>query len=454
MAMYIKKISLFIWAFGIWLLAAAPAFGQTVAKAAKSILSVTTYDAEGSVLATSHGVYFGTAGEAIAPWAPFIGASSATVTDANNKSYKVTSIVGANDVYDICKFKVANPKAIALQAAENIEGVKLQACEFGAKPKTTELSIKSTEQFLEKYNYLIFNEEISDELEGCPILTPTGEVVGLVQRAKRSYDIQSTDARYCATLGSTGLGLYDATLSKTNIKIAMPDDNDRAFIYIMSVHSAMDSLLVVDICNEYQQRYPAEVEGYTVLATYEAEHGNNQRANYLMEQCEKKASDKAKAKETCDRIRGFITAPEVLERGLALQEEGDLRGALKEYNRYDSLMTQRCTDTFYYLRAKVEDQLRQYQQAMNDYAHAAVLNPEELTYLAELASLQLRVKQYEQSVRTCELCLSRTDEYADVYIVYGIALYQLERKEEAVKALERAKALGDERADLYLEKYR
>ncbi len=157
---------------------------------------------------------------------------------------------------------------------------------------------------------------------------------------------------------------------------------------------------------------------------------------------------------TSERFMGFITAPEVLERGLALQEEGDLRGALKEYNRYDSLMTQRCTDTFYYLRAKVEDQLRQYQQAMNDYAHAAVLNPEELTYLAELASLQLRVKQYEQSVRTCELCLSRTDEYADVYIVYGIALYQLERKEEAVKALERAKALGDERADLYLEKYR
>ena len=60
----------------------------------------------------------------------------------------------------------------------------------------------------------------------------------------------------------------------------------------------------------------------------------------------------------------------------------------------------------------------------------------------------------EDAIATCDMCLKVDPNYADPYIIKGIALGELKRKEEAKEAFLKAKELGDERADGLLEKYK
>ena len=98
--------------------------------------------------------------------------------------------------------------------------------------------------------------------------------------------------------------------------------------------------------------------------------------------------------------------------------------------------------------------MRLYQQALQDIAHAIVLNRNEPTYYAELASLQLKVGQNDKAIETTNLALKLIDTYPDIYIIRGVAFGELGEKEKAREALLKAKELGDERADQLMEKYK
>ena len=74
--------------------------------------------------------------------------------------------------------------------------------------------------------------------------------------------------------------------------------------------------------------------------------------------------------------------------------------------------------------------------------------------MAELASLQLKVGKYEDVLRTFDLSLNVTDNYPDMYILKGVALIQLGRKQEAMEAFQKAADLGDSRGNEYQEKYK
>ena len=113
----------------------------------------------------------------------------------------------------------------------------------------------------------------------------------------------------------------------------------------------------------------------------------------------------------------------------------------------------RGTHDFYYAKFKCEMKLRQYQLALNDIAHAIVLNRAEPTYYAEMANLQLQVNKLEDAVRTCDMGLAITQEYTDLYIIKGIALCEQSKCAEGLKALQKAHELGDGRAQTLIEKY-
>jgi len=91
------------------LLLAGIAFAQPgwVKKATKSVFTVKTFAADGSMIASSNGFFTGNNGEAVSNFSPFKGAVRAVVIDAQGKELKVVSILGANDMYDIVKFRVS-----------------------------------------------------------------------------------------------------------------------------------------------------------------------------------------------------------------------------------------------------------------------------------------------------------------------------------------------------------
>ena len=72
------------------LLAAAAVMAQPapVKNAAKAVFTLTTFKADGQLLASSHGVFVDANGTALSDWSSFEGAASAVVIDATGKRFK------------------------------------------------------------------------------------------------------------------------------------------------------------------------------------------------------------------------------------------------------------------------------------------------------------------------------------------------------------------------------
>lgn len=161
-----------------------------------------------------------------------------------------------------------------------------------------------------------------------------------------------------------------------------------------------------------------------------------------------------RAVAACPQPLTSVAAPYVLARGVAYDQIGEYKKALADYNQYDTLMLGRASHEFYYTRYKCNTRLRRYQQALNDIAHAAVLNRENPTYLAEMASLQLTVNLYEDAIKTADLCIAIAPSYADAYLIKGLAQVRNKHKKEGLETLNKAKELGDARAKDFINKYK
>jgi len=68
--------------------------------------------------------------------------------------------------------------------------------------------------------------------------------------------------------------------------------------------------------------------------------------------------------------------------------------------------------------------------------------------------LQLTVNQPAEAIKTCDLGLQVTQEYPDLYIIKGIAQCETKDKQGGLASLQKAKELGDSRADDLIAKYK
>ena len=88
-----------------------------VKKATKSVFMLKTFDDKGTLLGSSCGFFTGERGEAVSSFTPFKGASSAIVIDANGQELPVACMLGANDTYDVARFRVTAKKTVPLTVA-------------------------------------------------------------------------------------------------------------------------------------------------------------------------------------------------------------------------------------------------------------------------------------------------------------------------------------------------
>lgn len=545
---------------GIILLSASAAIAQPAAvqKAGKAVFTLTTFKADNSILSSTHGVFTGANGEAVSSWTPFIGAARAVVIDADGQQHNVEAIYGANELYDVCRFRVdGNTQMAPFTKSNAAEGTKLWLVGYSVKkPQCKAFTIKSTETFGEQgYGYYIFNEQAAENTADCPFVNSNGEIVGLLQHSKTNNDTHAVDVRFINSFQTRGLSINDAILRQTAIRTALPDDINDARLMLMMAGEKNDSALYAGYISDFIHMYPTAIDGYSaraqmalaradypmadatmqsaidnVTAKDEAHSAYSsiiyQKEVYLQDSSYQawslqKALDEANAANTINPLAVYqhqiaqinyamgnfsqayqqfidltksnirngelfyeaaqcktqlggttdevialldsavgvnpdngISAPYYLARGQMLDKIGEYRKAVADYNKYDTLMMGRASHEFYYVKFKCESRIRQYQQALNDIAHAIVLNRLEPTYYAEMASLQLRVNQLEEAIQTADLCIAIEPEYADPYIVKGIAQGELNQKKEALETLLKAQELGDERAQGLIEKYK
>lgn len=532
---------------------------KQVKKAAASIFSLTTFKTDGTLLASTNGVFISDNGEAISAFYPFVGADSAVVIDTNGNALPVDIIIGANELYDVCKFKVnGKTTPIKIASTPSMNGEKVWMLGYSIKNQDAkQVPIQKTELFMDKYTYYIFSSETPENMEGCPFVNAKGELIGILQHANHSEGTHAVDAHFMKDMQiNNGLSLADPVLRQTTIRTQLPAKEEDALVTLMMA-SEQNKKNYLKYIQDFKRLFPHAVDGYAAQArqyannkefakaatemetaiqnvhkkdaahaeyakiifhqqlfqpdsTYLAwsldkalaeaqkayeinplpayQHqqaqiiyskGNYQKAydmfialtktnlrsgELFYEAAQAKAQLKANQAEilslldsavaACPQPLTPIAAPFVLARGAAYDQAGDYKKAIMDYNRYDTLMLGRANHEFYYTRFNCNVKLRRYQQALNDIAHAAVLNRQEPTYLAEMASLQLKVNYIDDALKTAELCIGIAPNYPDIYLIKGLALIQKKQKKLGIEAFEKAKQLGDKRAQDYIDKYK
>lgn len=154
-----------------------------------------------------------------------------------------------------------------------------------------------------------------------------------------------------------------------------------------------------------------------------------------------------------DTMRMAEAAPYFLMRGDVHNAMGKYRDAVFDYTRYAILTQQMPSAEFYYVKAQAEINGKLYQQAIGDLARAAITDPTEPLYIAELTSLYLRVGQVESALKTAARCVEIAPDYTTGRVLYGLALIKSDRKDEGLDELRKAKDMGDTQAEALITKY-
>lgn len=531
---------------------------SAVKNAAKSVFKLTTYNADGTVLSTSHGVFVGNNGEAISDLKPFIGASKAIVTDSKGREMNVERIMGVNDIYDVAKFKVSG-KTIPLNVAQSASASGSQAwlVSYAEKsPTITAATVKNVETFMDKYSYYIFSLAVQENTNACPFVNSEGQVIGIMQPSTTSTDIHATDAKFITELQTTGLSVEDETMKKIGIPPSLPTDKSQALLTLMMAAQANDSIKHAAIVSDFINQYPTSVDGYTAQAQIYLDANDFESAEKEMETAIKKVENKDEAhynyskiiynkevyksdipyaawnldkafeeinkayainpqpsyqhqqalityakgeyqkaydmfmdltktsirnpelfynasqckqmlkapmKEvialldsaitTTDTLRLREAAPYFLARAEAYITTDSFRQAVFDYTRYEILVNGNVNANFYYIREQAEVKAKLYQQALIDISTAIMLAPKEPTYYAEKASLELRVNMMDDAIKTATKCIELAPEYADGYLILGLAQINKGDKGNGMSNLEKAKELGHVQAQAMIEKY-
>lgn len=531
---------------------------SAVKNAAKSVFKLTTYNADGTVLSTSHGVFVGNNGEAISDLKPFIGASKAIVTDSKGREMNVERIMGVNDIYDVAKFKVSG-KTIPLNVAQSASSSGSQAwlVSYAEKsPTITAATVKNVETFMDKYSYYIFSLVVPENTNACPFVNSEGQVIGIMQPSTTSTDIHATDAKFITELQTTGLSVEDETMKKIGIPPSLPTDKSQALLTLMMAAQANDSIKHAAIVSDFINQYPTSVDGYTAQAQIYLDANDFESAEKEMETAIKKVENKDEAhynyskiiynkevyksdipyaawnldkafeeinkayainpqpsyqhqqalityakgeyqkaydmfmdltktsirnpelfynasqckqmlkapmKEvialldsaitTTDTLRLREAAPYFLARAEAYVTTDSFRQAVFDYTRYEILVNGNVNANFYYIREQAEVKAKLYQQALIDISTAIMLAPKEPTYYAEKASLELRVNMMDDAIKTATKCIELAPEYADGYLILGLAQINKGDKANGMSNLEKAKELGHVQAQAMIEKY-
>jgi len=146
-------------------------------------------------------------------------------------------------------------------------------------------------------------------------------------------------------------------------------------------------------------------------------------------------------------------APYLLERARMRDAANMSRQALGDYDEYYNAVNTQVTDVFYYLRGQCAMRAKAFQRALDDYAEAIEINPQELTYRAELAVANMRVGRNQEALQVLAEAEKIDSSYSEIFRLRGLALLQLKKNAEACENFNKAKQLGNEEAQALIDKY-
>ncbi|MDH6305565.1 tetratricopeptide (TPR) repeat protein [Parabacteroides sp. PF5-5] len=532
-------------------------------KSKKAVVSVTTFDKGDRKIGTTNGFFISENGEALSAYSIFKGAERATVTDADGATYNVASIMGADDLYDVVRFKVTiNKKVTFLPLANDpvATGTPVYLLSFstGKAINFKQGSIAEVSKLKDPYSYYKVTFPIESEQENAPLLLASGQVFGLAQadasgKKENSYAVS---ASYTQSLQVSATDAFNSVYTNIGIRKGWPADIEQASVSLFLLSSSQEPKKYLETLNDFIATFPHAADGYLSRATH---YANNRAALasspaeeakylelaladintagqysknkgdiyynqaktiysvaisnttltdknwsigaalsainqaietedlpayrllegeiffYLQEYSSAYASfmkvnesEHASANSyymaatTLDRIPGaqisdiialldstitrlspIESAPYILERINYKNQLGLYEQVVEDYDLYYKLVNGQVNDSFYYYREQAKFKKGDMEAALEDILQAISMNADSPDYLAEEASIYVRMQKYEEALASLQKALDIAPDFGACYRLRGICYLRLKKKAEACEAFNKAEALND-----------
>lgn len=549
-----------------WSVAQAP---KWVEKAKRAVFSIVTYGNDDKILSTGNGFFVSEEGIALSDYTLFKGAQRAVAISSDGTQMPIESILGADEMYDVIKFKVAisGKKAVALPVATtsptNNEEIYLLPYSTQKERNFAAGKVQGADKISGNYAYYTLNLPLKDKMVSCPVMNANGEVFGLAQKSSGQDTVTicyAMDARYAMSQNISALSFNSTTLKNIGIKKALPDTEEQALVFLFMASSQFSPEEYRSILDDFIQQYPNCADGYMRRATQQLYLSQDDASmkqvttdmdkavsiatkkddiyynrakmiySYMLTAPQPTYGDwsfdkalteikqaieinplpiywqaagdiqfaredypaalecytKVNESELASAVSFFSTAktkermgapaeevlqlmdscvahfnppymeeaaPYLLERAQARVNANQARTALLDYDAYFKAINGKVNDLFYYYREQAALKAKQYQRALDDIAKAIELNPEDVTYRAEQAVVNIRVGRNEEAIRILEEAIQMKADYAEAYRLLGIAQLQMKKNKEACSSFSKAKELGDPNVDELIQKH-
>ena len=168
-----------------WSVAQAP---KWVDKAKRAVFSVVTYDQDDKILNTGNGFFVTEDGVALSDYTLFKGAQRAVVMSSDGAQMPVEAIMGADDMYDVVKFRVGisgkKVTALTLAAVAPAAGADVYLLPYSTQKDRsfTAGKVKEADKISGNYSYYTLDMRLKDKMVSCPLMTVDGQVFGLAQK--------------------------------------------------------------------------------------------------------------------------------------------------------------------------------------------------------------------------------------------------------------------------------
>lgn len=362
-------------------------------KSRKAVFSIITYNKDNKILNTGNGFYIDENGIGISDYSLFKNAYRAVVVTYDGKELPVTQILGADDMYDVVRFRTETAKKQEILVASETPGKPEETVYI--LPYSTQNSIEGVSGSIISAdsianNSFYYSVSINTNIKNvsCPLMNAEGKVIGLIQRSSSDKNTQSyaLGINFAKNLSINALSANDMTLNSIKIKKGLPEDEQQALVYIYMISSKLNKDEYIELLNDFINKYPNNSEGYIKRATYYIEENKDEYVEGIEDDFKKAinvASNKGEAHYSIAKLLynynltpiekkvkanwGFDRALEEINsaiecsgEGLYYQVKGDIYFTMKDYdNAYQAYIkvceSKLASASAYYSAAKAKE---------------------------------------------------------------------------------------------------
>ena len=256
-----------------WGMAQAP---KWVEKAKQAVFSIATYDQHDQLLKTGNGFFVSEDGIALSDYSLFKGAKRAVIINSKGEQMPVLHIMGADDMYDVVKFRVDIRKkvdALPLANTQPATGAEVYLLPYSTQKSRscTTGHVKAVDKVEGNYAYYTLEMQLKDKMLSCPVTNAEGEVFGLAQKSSgqdTTTICYAVDTRYAMAQKISALSYNDMTLTDIGIKKALPDTEEQALVFLFMASTQLSPEKYAGVLDDFIAQYPNSADGYMRRATH------------------------------------------------------------------------------------------------------------------------------------------------------------------------------------------